>query len=85
MELCNWSCATEAEACAGRVSARTFSRLELPAIVMSVSGDRVAEVQDAGQAAVPVALLSPNKAAGCVKSWAMMVVMMMMQDARRWW
>lgn len=82
MELCNWSCATEAEACAGRVSARTFSRLELPAIV-SVSGDRVAEVQDAGQAAVPVALLSPNKAAGCVKSSAMMV-MMMMQGARRW-
>lgn len=42
--------------CAGRVSARTFSRLELPAIV-SVSGDRVAEVQDAGRSAssAPVA------------------------------
>lgn len=33
------------------------------------------------QAAVPVALLSPNKAAGCEKSSAMMV-MMMMQGAR---
>lgn len=35
------------------------------------------------QAAVPVALLSPNKAAGSEKSSAMMVMMRMMQGARR--